>query len=130
MEACNFPLHVESVHSRRGQRLACPICEIEGKEYTILNNLLDHLQLSHTEYRPQIIEEFTTYKPIGEVWVENTLSQDIDKECSVCFEIFKSGQIVIRTDCYCIYHKSCSQSWFDTKKMCPLHGSEHINTKK
>lgn len=130
MEACNFPLHAENEHRNQGQRLSCPICEIQGNEYQLENNLLDHLQLVHTDFRPQQTPGVDDYVPIGDVYEINILEKDIEKECTVCFDTFCKGDMVITTDCFCIYHKACSLNWFEKEKKCPLHGCEQLNTKR
>jgi len=44
-----------------------------------------------------------------------------DKECFICFEYFREGQMVARVDCMCIFHQSCIDQWYARKRCCPFH---------
>ncbi|KAK9467359.1 FYVE zinc finger-domain-containing protein, partial [Lipomyces arxii] len=45
------------------------------------------------------------------------------KECVICFEEFKEGDLVARLECLCVYHRKCIKAWFEKKGVgeCPVH---------
>ncbi|KAJ3413268.1 hypothetical protein HDV05_008254 [Chytridiales sp. JEL 0842] len=43
------------------------------------------------------------------------------KECVICFEDMRPGNVLVRMDCFCVYHKHCVEGWFQRKKSCPVH---------
>jgi hypothetical protein len=45
-----------------------------------------------------------------------------DAECTVCFEEFEVGVDMGRLECFCRFHLSCIQRWFETRPgQCPVH---------
>eukprot|EP00697_Spironema_sp_BW2_P014589 gnl/Spiro4/5063_TR2524_c0_g1_i2.p1 gnl/Spiro4/5063_TR2524_c0_g1~~gnl/Spiro4/5063_TR2524_c0_g1_i2.p1 ORF type:complete len:204 (-),score=15.58 gnl/Spiro4/5063_TR2524_c0_g1_i2:169-780(-) len=57
--------------------------------------------------------------------IEEPLADNIpNQECSICFENFLKGQVVLRLECLCVFHKNCIETWFKRKRnrVCPLPG--------
>jgi len=56
-------------------------------------------------------------------FVVEQITVDIDKECSICFEDFTKGSTICRLECFCVYHKTCLDAWFNRAlvNVCPLH---------
>jgi len=54
---------------------------------------------------------------------ETTLTKNLQMECTICFEPFISGQIIVTIECLCVYHKICINNWWKKKNTCtcPLH---------
>jgi len=53
--------------------------------------------------------------------LDQTLQTDMDKECSICFEVPCKGEVISRLECLCVFHKICIERWFEKSKFCPLH---------
>jgi hypothetical protein len=45
--------------------------------------------------------------------------QGFDKECTICFEEFKSKEEVLQTPCKHIFHQKCIKPWFEKVSKCP-----------
>jgi len=61
-------------------------------------------------------------------YVETTLSKNLDMECTICFEPFNLGQVIVTIECMCVYHKTCANNWWKKKNSytCPLHKNDWI----
>jgi len=57
-------------------------------------------------------------------YVISTLQLSLGKECTVCLEEFTSGQMIVTLECFCMYHKTCAEAWWQRSKSCPLHKPE------
>lgn len=42
-------------------------------------------------------------------------------ECTICMEDYQVGEVLVRLDCFCKYHKHCLLNWFGHKMQCPVH---------
>jgi len=49
-------------------------------------------------------------------YVETTLSKNLDMECTICFEPFNLGQVIVTIECMCVYHKTCANNWWKKKE--------------
>lgn len=56
-----------------------------------------------------------------EVTAEHSELINGDKECMICYEEYEIGQMVSRLECFCVFHKSCLETWLSRKQCCPLH---------
>ncbi|KAJ5580277.1 uncharacterized protein N7459_006262 [Penicillium hispanicum] len=42
-------------------------------------------------------------------------------ECTICMEDYQVGEVLVRLECLCKYHKHCLLNWFGRKMQCPVH---------
>jgi len=81
---------------------------------------------------PKIVKEdfpadvLNMYKNLGSRYVVDTLKQDMESECTICYEEFVEGDTIARMDCFCIFHKKCIDRWFKKSNKCPLHKDEFL----
>ncbi len=90
--------------------------EYTGAISKILSNLRDRMTNHGRDY--------VTIAEI-ELMVSQRLKDIVDsiklvgKECSICRDEYYSGEIVANLSCGHIFHKSCVDTWFKHKKVCP-----------
>jgi len=128
-EARHLPCHIFLTHSTEEHSYSCPICILtyEGTEPLPTSNLLEHFINQHKdiplEYKPP--EEVTinvgALKLDTSYYTEHIIETVMNKECDICFEEFKIGDICARMACFCLYHKHCIEKWFTKQKHCPTH---------
>ena len=53
-----------------------------------------------------------------------TLNEINEKECIICFEEYKEGDIIIELDCKHIYHDPCISKWLQKDLSCPICRSQ------
>jgi len=72
---------------------------------------------------PTVDEGFKTCKKINESMgkYEKVGKDDLDKECSICIEMFKEKEFKrCIPDCKHIFHKKCIDKWLKKKASCPM----------
>ncbi|KAJ5273799.1 hypothetical protein N7478_008924 [Penicillium angulare] len=42
-------------------------------------------------------------------------------ECTICMVDYEVGDVLVRLECLCKFHKHCILDWFDHKMECPVH---------
>ncbi|OAD76043.1 hypothetical protein PHYBLDRAFT_110566 [Phycomyces blakesleeanus NRRL 1555(-)] len=55
------------------------------------------------------------------VYQLSSSSTQLDDECPICFEEFKTGDKIARMICLCSYHQHCLSDWLARGKGCPVH---------
>lgn len=61
-------------------------------------------------------------KSVGSTYIEMLVETELlGKECPICFDEFIKDAAIVRMDCFCVFHKTCIDSWFQKLKKCPLH---------
>lgn len=49
-----------------------------------------------------------------------TLHETNEKDCIICFEEYKEGDIIIELECKHIYHDPCISKWLQKDLSCPM----------
>jgi len=57
----------------------------------------------------------------------NELS-DSKKDCVICLEEFKNGDVVITLPCFHLFHKQCITDWLKRENSCPI--CKHVMKKE
>ena len=42
------------------------------------------------------------------------------RNCTICLENFKEGDVLKRLGCLHIFHKNCIETWLKSKNLCPI----------
>jgi hypothetical protein len=42
-------------------------------------------------------------------------------ECTICMVDYEGGDLLVRLECLCKFHKHCILDWFVHKMECPVH---------
>lgn len=49
-----------------------------------------------------------------------TLNETNNKDCVICFEEYKEGDIIIELECKHVYHDPCISKWLQKDLSCPM----------
>ncbi|KAK9463362.1 uncharacterized protein V1516DRAFT_697895 [Lipomyces oligophaga] len=99
----------------------CPICGIRLKKMKSeqereqhINDCLTKATFSGAAEQQHRRNRMVVYRLDG---------SQVGKECVICFEDFKAGDVVARLECLCVYHRKCIKAWFEKKGVgeCPIH---------
>ena len=47
--------------------------------------------------------------------------------CIICFENFKENEMILKLNCFHIFHKNCIENWLKNYSICPICKNEKIN---
>eukprot|EP00794_Sanderia_malayensis_P019171 gene19171-21092_t len=82
--------------------LKCPMCNTTVNSDDIETHLFECLTKPRISYNADV------------------LSADAG-ECIICFEELCQGDTIARLPCFCTYHKTCIDEWFQRSRTCPEH---------
>lgn len=101
----------------------CPVC---GKSLTLYGSNQNNIETHLKECLEN--ENVENKVKLGNKYELQKLDKDLGKECPICFEDFLKGQVIVRIDCLCIFHKKCIDEWYKYSKVdgiCPIHSIDN-----
>ncbi|XP_070495455.1 E3 ubiquitin-protein ligase znrf2 isoform X2 [Chironomus tepperi] len=98
--ATSLPSHIWSLNGFK-----CPVCS----KFILPDDIECHIVMCLTKPRLSYNED---------------VLNDPKGECVICLEDLKSGDVIARLPCLCIYHKGCIDKWFEVNRSCPEHPSD------
>ncbi len=89
---------------------------------TAFENLLNYLMVNdpNKHGNPPASKEVVKTLPMLEINSEEELNKipEIEKDCSVCKEMFKLGSKIVRMPCDHLYHDECILQWLELHNNC------------
>ena len=49
------------------------------------------------------------------------------KNCIICFENFKENEMILKLNCFHIFHKNCIENWLKKNNNCPICKNKNVN---
>lgn len=97
----------------------CPVCSITFRKWTSKKRQ-EHVEdcIKRAEAQGTILgDRYTTF-----LWRREEIPMGKEeKDCSICYETFDSGQAIAVLNCLCQFHERCIEAWFERGKNCPFH---------
>ncbi|TPX75968.1 hypothetical protein CcCBS67573_g02756 [Chytriomyces confervae] len=94
--------------------LECPVCQKSLLRMQSKEEMEAHVASCLTKSVADVVVS-------GNRYIVQTLKENVEGECVICFNDMEIGERVARLNCLCLYHETCIKSWFKKKGACPVH---------